>query len=234
MQALLTGLLVFLIVLGVGSAIAGIVYVFLRLRAGESVRVPLRFLFRIYLYLIIVAGLILLVQGLSALVQAGLGAGLGKDFSYRPVPTAYRPPPPERKGEEVQPTLEEQREQKERGLDRAMKEGLLNGVSFTVVGFLIWAVHIWGRRRLETEEERHGILNRVYLILVLIIFSIIAISSLPQAVYDTLRFYLLTPLEGYVQPSPPGQELATALVALPLWIIYLTGVIRASRRQAAN
>ena len=254
MEAIGVVLIVFLILVGVALVVGGALFLFFRFRAGDPISIPLRFLLRVYVYVIIIAGLLLLTQGLSDLLQSGLGSGLGKDFSYRPVyvgvkPVPFRvaPPPPgvaadeltaeereelRRNSEEQERIrIEQQRESREKGLDRALEEGLLKGVSFTIIGAIIWAVHLLGRRWLETREERESPLNQIYLILVVVIFGIITIVNLPQAVFENLRFYLLEPLDEFSRLSPPGGKLSTSIVTLPIWITYLVGAIRAARKS---
>jgi hypothetical protein len=91
---------------------------------------------------------------------------------------------------------------------------------------------VLGRRWLEKPDERDSPLNRVYLSVLVVIFGIITLVNLPQAVHETLRFYLLDPLDEFSKPSPPGGKLAFAIVALPIWIVYLQGTIRMVRRGA--
>ena len=251
----------FLVVLGIiGLIVSGLIYLFTRLRAGEPIRVPLRLVLRVYIYAVIVAGLVLFsIGGLGNLLQAGFGAAFDKEFSYRPV-FIKAPPPPVRvferertaEGEvvtvfgdggvtlELTPEEFEEREEKQRqeqeearlkGLDRAMDEGLINGVSLTLIGALIWGVHMVGRRRLENLEERESPLNRVYLIVVVVIFAVIAIVALAQGVPETTRYLLLEQLDEFGHRSnTPGEPMAVAIVALPIWIIYLMGTVRAMRR----
>jgi hypothetical protein len=117
-----------------------------------------------------------------------------------------------------------------KGLDRAAQEGLLNGLSYTVVGVVIWGVHVLARRRLETAEEREGSLNRGYLVLVAAVFFTIVLVNLPQAIFGLVRFYVLEPLSEFDRPRPPGENLAFAVAALPAWVTYLLGAVRAVRR----
>ena len=227
-----------LVLLGVVAAVGGVVHLILRLRAGEEVTFPLRLLLRIYLYLITLISIIVLVTGASGLVQAGLGAALGKEFSYSPV---YFKVPPirvvepsedagEKLAQEAERAIEEQ-ERLESGLDRAMKEGILKGVSFTLVGAMILGLHSWGRRRMETEDDRRGVFHRVYLILLLVIFGVITLITLPSAIFDTLRFHILEQADEFGRNVRPGEPLATAIVSLPVWAYYLNVTLRLVRRQ---
>ena len=74
----------FLVVVGISVLIGGGLYLFQRSRAGSDPVLPMRLLLRLYLYVVILAGLLLLAQGFSGLLQVGLAYALGGDFSYRP------------------------------------------------------------------------------------------------------------------------------------------------------
>ena len=249
----------FLVVLGgLALIVVGVIYLFTRLRAGEPIRVPLRLVLRVYIYAVIVAGLVLFsIGGLGNLLQAGFGAAFEKEFSYRPVFVGPQPSSvrvieraerggavtviedggvtseltPEEFKEREERLKQEQEEARLEGLDRAMDEGLINGVSLTLIGALIWGVHMVGRRRLENAEERESPLNRLYLIVVVVIFAVIAIVALAKGVPETTRYLLLEPLGEFAHRSnTPGEPLAVAIMALPIWIIYLMGTVRAMRR----
>ena len=233
------------------AVVAGGVVLYLRLRAHEPINLNLRFLFRVYLLVVIVAGLMVFTQGASNLLQAGFASIGGKQFSYNPVhariPGAIElreaPSALELKDRAklTDAELEElsiiQRERQERqnelneerrrlGLDRAMKEGLIQGISFLIIGVAIWGSHFAGRRWMETPEERDSLLNRVYLTLVTITFGVITIVFLPQAVFETFSYLLLDPLDQYRQP---GEKLSLSITALPIWLFFLWQAIRAIR-----
>ena len=223
-----------LILLGLVAAIGVAINFVVRVRSGEAVSFPLRLLFRAYLYLISIVSIVILMVGLSSLVQAGLGATLGKEFSYSPVfksSAPLRPVSPEEGLVKPAPDLKETG--REEGLDRALKEGVLNGLSFTLVGGAVLGLHLWGRRRLESEEERSGMLNRSYLILLLVMFSVAALIALPSAVFDTLEYYILDSGDEFRQ-GRPGSRLAAAIVTVPAWIYFLNATLRILRRQEAD
>ena len=73
------------------AVVAGGVVLFLRLRAREPININLRVVFRVYLLVVIVAGLIVFAQGASNLVQVGFASVGGKQFSYIPVHTQGPP-----------------------------------------------------------------------------------------------------------------------------------------------
>ena len=87
---------------------------------------------------------------------------------------------------------------------------------------------MFGRRKIETPEDRAGPLNRIYLVLLTAIFGIITIVSLPQAVFETLRYAVLDPA---ADRSRPGEKLALSITALPIWLVYLWNTVRAIRRS---
>ena len=157
MNSVLIALVAVAILVVLAGVRAGGVVLYLRLRAGEPININLRFLFRLYLLVVIVAGLMVFAQGSSNLVQAGFASIGGKQFSYTP---AYVPGPPHL--ERVTPSalelkdraqltdteLEElsviqaergrqrsemEEERRRLGLDRALKEGLIQGISFLVI-----------------------------------------------------------------------------------------------------
>ena len=125
--------------------------------------------------------------------------------------------------------IELDEERRRLGLDRAMKEGLIQGISFLVIGLAIWGSHFAGRRWLETPEERDSLLSRVYLTLVTVTFGVITIVYLPQAVFETLSYVLLEPLDQFRQP---GEKLSLSITALPIWLIFLWQAIRAIQLKA--
>ena len=232
MEGVLPFLITGLVLLGLAAAVGGVIYYVIRARSGEAVSFPLRLLFRAYLYIISIISIVILVVGGASLVRAGLGATLGKEFSYSSAYIKFVPRPvvPEETPKELTP--EEEEVQLESGLDRAFKEGILDGLSSIVVGALVLGLHMWGRRRLESEEDRTSMLNRVYLILLLVIFGIVALTALPMAINDTLRYYILD-LDEFSRVVP-GSRLAMAIVTVPVWAYYLYATLRALRREEAT
>ena len=254
MEVIWIALIAFLGMIGAGVLVAGAIIIFLRFRSGINVQVSMRLLLRLYLYVVVIVGLILFTQGASHLLRGGFAAAWGNEFSYQPsfasIPQEREfdraPKPVELKAREdlTDDELEElsqiiaDRERRqtelreiqlERGLKRAQEEGLIKGVSFVLIGGIIWLVHALGRRWLETGEEMASIVSRVYLVLIVVIFGVITIVNLPQGVFESLRYAFLDEF-GEFSRYQPGGKLALSIAALPIWIIYLTGAIRAVRR----
>ena len=231
-------IMVYLVVLGL--VIAGVVYAIQRVRRGEGVGVSLRQVLAFYFYVLTVVTLLIAVGGLSRLVQAGLAVPLGKEFSYYPVyypedypvPVRLEAPPAPTVAPTVVPPktsiiLEEEEARRQKGLDQAFKEGILSGLNFAVVGGVFWLVHQWGRRRFG---QNGGMLEQLYMLSLLGIFAGMTLYSLPTGLYDTLRYYFLDAREI----SPPGGRLATAIVALPFWLFYLSAAFRKLRAGQAT
>ncbi|MBI2908151.1 MAG: hypothetical protein HYX92_10930 [Chloroflexi bacterium] len=218
-----------------------IIYLVSRLRVGGLQEISVRSLLVFYFYLVTVVSLIVTLVGVSVLVKAGLGAVLGPTFSYyRPPLVKPAVPPPALNGRPVppmppQPMEEEQRMRQQREIENNLRSDLLQGGTAAFIGGLVWLAHVYGRRRIETDEERReSMLNRAYLFLVLAVSSIVGIISAAQGIYETLRFYLIQPLDQYAYQAPPGGMLATAIVFVPVWAYYLSTLAREWRRRAAN
>ncbi len=220
-----------------GLVIVGVVFVIQRVRRGEGVSLSLRQVLAFYFYVMTVVTLLVTVGGLSRLVQAGLTVPLGREFSYYPVyyPDAYpvalpqgTPSAPTVAPPQKGPIPEEEEARRQKGLEQALKEGILSGLNFTVVGGVFWLVHQWGRRRFGQNGD---MLEQLYLIGLLSVFAGLTLYSLPSGIDETLRYYLVDSRQGF---SPPGDRLATAIVALPFWLFYLSAAFRRLRASQAT
>ena len=117
------------------------------------------------------------------------------------------------------------------GLQRARDEGLIGGVTFALLGALIWGAHVAGRRFLEQgADERDGLLNRLYLTGATIAFGVLTIVLLPQAIFESLNYALLDDRDF---GDHPGETLALAITTLPIWLAFLWQAIRAVKRAPA-
>jgi hypothetical protein len=204
-------LIVLLLFVVGGIAAGGIVGFIVRGRAGDGGMLPWRFLLRVYLYLALIASLMVTVGGLAELVRAALAVALGEGFSYYPSYPTPAPAPDT-------PLVPEE------GLRRALWEGVLRGITSCGIGSLVLGAHLWVRRRLEVPGEGRDVLGRAYLVFLLLIFSVLVLVTLPFALYHTLRFFLLD-----ARDVRPGEPLARALTVLPLWVWLLyraVGVLR--------
>ena len=73
---------------------------------------------------------------------------------------------------------------------------------------------------------------RTQLILLLVLTSLVGIFSLPTGIYEGLR-YLLRRTDQLAFQQSPGRSIATALVFVPLWLVYLWAALRRIRAEIA-
>lgn len=198
-------------------------------RGGAGIDASPRSLLRIYLYLGSLVSILVLVWGLSVAGTGVIGA-IAPDFAYgspalvRPVPDC--PPGEARCG----PNAPEQAALQRQQWERQTRENLLQGLTSAIAGALFWAVHWYGRREIETRDERAGLLRRGFYLVGTAVFGIASIVLLPAAVYSALRFWLI-PLGEFDFRPGVGESLAAALVVVPAWLVFLRIVLGEMRRQ---
>jgi hypothetical protein len=223
------GVIVMVAVLGL---IAGAIV--LAVRGGRSgLDLGPRTLVRAYLYVASLAGVVVLVAGLSGVLNAGLAATLGDGFVYgddvraQPVPACPPVTEPNVKcpPAQTQPDLEQQRA---RELARRRGEDLIRGLTFSVFGALFWGAH-WAARRGLAENEASPGLRRGYLMLGTVVFGLATIVLLPTGTYQALSYVLLPAGPGTFRPGV-GDALAGGLATLPAWLTYLWLVVQDLRR----
>ena len=253
MEVIWAVIFAFVVLIAIVAVITGGVFLFVKMRAREPINVNLRFLVRLYLLIVVVAGLLVMTQGASDLLRAGFASMGSNQFSYNPVyvrlasddvPRRFSPLEIKDRQqltddeldelvlfqtEREALDLEQEAERRRVGLERAKDEGLIQGFSFLFIGVLIWGSHFAGRRWLETGEEKESLLSRVYLVLVTITFGIITIVFLPQAMFETFRYVVLDPVDAF-RNEQPGEKLSLSLTTLPIWLLYLYAVIQTMRR----
>ena len=188
-----------------------------------------RALVRLYLYIASMAGIIVLVIGLSGILTVGFAAAFGNGFVYgdtpsiAPLPACAPSPDPSAKCVPAgQPdfALQRQREQ-----DRRRGDDLIRGLTFTVFGGVFWGAHFLARRGVMGPDEASSGLRRGYLLLGTVIFGIATVILLPTGIYQALS-YLILPADPGTYRSGAGDSLPGGLVTLPIWLIYLWLVVR--------
>jgi hypothetical protein len=141
---------------------------------------------------------------------------------------------PERQVPPQVPRSEEQRLEQDRQQERQFHEGLLQGASMAVVGGIVWAIHFLGRRRVAGAKAKgSSFLPMAYLIIMLVISSITGIIGLTSGVYETLRYFLVQPINESEYWSPPGQSVSIAIVFVPVWAYFLVALLRGLNRGGA-
>jgi hypothetical protein len=208
-------------------------------RGGDGLDFAPRNLLRLYLHIASLAGIIILAIGLSGILNAGLAAALGTGFVYGsnsfPVPAIAQPCPPnippgspECKG--IPPDFAERQA---RELERRRGDDLIRGITFAVFGALFWGAHWAARRSVVGPDEPLSGMRRGYLMLGTVIFGLSTVVLLPMGIYQALSFLILPAADGVYRPGA-GESLSGGLVTLPIWIIYLSLVVRELRGQSGN
>lgn len=235
------GILIPLSILAVlAILIAVAVYIVTRIRSGEPLVLSFRTILLAYLYLMSIASLLVFAVGLSTTFKALSSDLFGREFSYwTPPATRFAPARPVAPGQPMEPDLkpqpvpEEERERDRRQVERQYQEDLIQGGTLVVAGGLIWAFHLYGRRRGQVSEEAsQDFFHKSYLTILLVIFSIVGIIALPMAAYELLRFFILQPDE-FSSRQPPGATVGIALVFVPGWVAALLQVMRRTRLETS-
>ena len=207
----------------IGSA----VFLLLKIRSSSSVSISYRIVLRVYFYIVLMISVVIIsLGGLATLINVGLGEAVDPQFSYGNV---YRDHSYELErianNDQIEQDSESVRSLDEK-LDLEKKSNLINGISVTLIGFLILVAHLFGRRWVETADESHDSLRKVYLIAGLSIFAVASITSLASAIPEALRYVLLEVNQG---EESPGMALSISLVSLPIWAYFLLNTIRTMR-----
>ncbi|HVR87980.1 MAG TPA: hypothetical protein VHG53_00360 [Candidatus Limnocylindria bacterium] len=200
-------------------------------RGREGLDLAPRNLLRLYLYIASLAGIIVLVIGLSGILNAGFATAFGNGFVYGESPRFAAPCPPGAAGCQLYLQLDPVEQQRQQ-LDRRRAEDLIRGGTFAVFGLLFWSAH-WAARRgaLALDEGQSGI-RRAYFMLGTVIFGLATIVLLPMGVYQAISNLILPPIENSYRPGA-GESLAAGVVTLPAWLIYLWLVSRDFRGARA-
>jgi hypothetical protein len=227
------------IVTVLGTLVAVTVFVVLRIRSGEPLVLPLRTILVAYFHLVSIVAVLILAVGLTTLLKAALSGPLGRSFSYyqpnRELMTA-RAEAGSAGQVRTGPTaeqLEEQRQRELRRIEQEYRNDLIQGTTMVVVGGVLWPLHAWGRRRIvRLGDSASSFFAKAHLTLLLVLFSLIGVISLPLAIYEALRYLL--PEDDLTFRPAPGGTVATALVFVPLWLYYLWTALHRMRRETAE
>jgi len=231
-----------------------------RLASASRAHLTFAGLLSAYFQLVSGVSLIVLLSGLTALLTAAGASLLGPDFSYRAsgaagfsqpaaAPAAraataqataanagssgpssvVKPAPTPIPVATVSPEL---RERQQLDQERQQREGLAQGISLSVVAGVLFVLHWLGRRNVLPRLGQDPRPSRAYVGLMLALFSLTGVITLPLAAAQVSSFYTApTPLPGtFNQPQPPGGTLALAVAVIPFWVAFLMSVSRAAHR----
>ena len=216
----------------VGAVVGAIALV---MRGGRGVEWAPRSLVRVYLYVASLAGIVVLVVGLSGVLNAGFAAAFGDSFVYGDssfVTPAGCPPPVDPTMKCVPGASQDFAQQRLRENARRRANDLIRGVTFTVFGALFWGAHRIARRGVIGGDETSTGLRRGYLMLGTVVFGLTTVVLLPTGIYQALSYLLLPAESGMFRPGV-GDALAGGLVTLPVWLLYLWLVVREIRSGPA-
>ena len=223
-----------LAVVAIVGAIVGAIALVMRGGRGGLDWGPRSFV-RVYLYIASLAGIVVLVVGLSGVLTVAFAAAFSDSFVYgdssfiAPVPACAPVSDPNVKCPPVQQDFAAQRAQEN---SRRRADDLIKGVTFTVFGAIFWGAHWLARRGVATADESSSGLRRGYLMLGTVVFGLTTVILLPTGIYQALS-YLLLPAQNGVFRQGVGDSLAGGLVTLPVWLIYLWLVVRDLRAVPA-
>jgi hypothetical protein len=166
-------------------------------------------LLRTYLYIASLAGVVTLAFGLVGLVDAVLAAALGTTFVY---------------GGQSATTA---------GVtDTRAAEDAVRGVTFSIFGALFWFVHWLGRKRAAGGDA--GSQYRAYVLVGAAAFGIATIAFVPSGVYQALSNWLVARGPGDTYRAAVGEPLASGIVSLAIWLLYLRAALAAARQPAVQ
>ena len=230
---MLLGAIVPLAVLGL--IVLGLVALFRRGANGPDFG-P-RSLLRLYLYVASLAGIILLVVGVSGLLNAGFATAFGTGFSYGqsyvvPAIAPACPPNVPPGSPQCKPSPTDQLDRNARENERKKADDLIRGATFTIFGLVFWGAHWGARRAIVGADEPSSGLRRGYLMIGTVVFGLATVSLLPMGIYQALSYAILPPAEsGY--RSGAGEALAAGIATLPVWLVYLWLVVEDFRAARA-
>jgi hypothetical protein len=223
-----------LVAVAIVGAIVGAIAILVRGGRNAMDFAP-RNLVRVYLYIASMAGIIVLVVGLSGILTVGFAAAFGNGFVYGDQTGLIAPacPPTTDPNVKCAPgTPQDLTQQRQRELDRRRGDDLIRGLTFTVFGAVFWGAHFIARRGVMGPDEASSGLRRGYLLLGTVIFGIATVILLPTGTYQALSYLILPADQGVFRPGA-GDSLPGGLVTLVVWLIYLWLVVRDVRGAPA-
>jgi len=224
-----------LVAVAIVGAIVGAIAILVRGGRNAMDFAP-RNLVRVYLYIASMAGIIVLVIGLSGVLTVGFAAAFGNGFVYGDqsfIAPPVCPPPTEPNVKCAPNTPQDFAQQRQRELDHRRADDLIRGLTFTVFGAVFWGAHYVARRGVMATDEASSGLRRGYLLLGTVIFGIATVILLPTGIYQALS-YLILPADQGVFRQGAGDSLPGGLVTLAVWLVYLWLVVRDVRGAPAQ
>ena len=213
------------------AVVVAVLVIFLQ-RGRDTFDLSLDGLLRGYLYVASLAAVIVFAAGVAGLIAYVLSAAVGFDFVYGgsfPQPAiAPAPCPPDATCPPVtifRPQDDYRRFQQ--------SQDLIRGATFVMFGAIFWGAHWLARRSLAPRDERASGLYRAYLMVGTVIFGIATIALVPFGIFQALSVLIGSDQPGLFRPGV-GETLPGGLAALPIWLVYLSLVLRTIRGGVAR
>jgi hypothetical protein len=225
---------------GIVGFFGAAVYLIMQARSGRSVKFSLAGFLVVYVYVAAFLGMLVMAIGGSQAVNAGLSKVISPEFSYgrQTAPDVSLVDPEQdgssdsgRRQQEAQQSGDEQRlkeqvAREDRRLENEFRVGLWQGLAMAIAGGVIYGFHLAARLLLgaigRMRELRLG-----YLCVMLAVFGLVTIISIPAAIAQTMEHVVQIP--GDYLPGA-GADVANVIVCTPIWLVVLTLLLRQVRR----
>lgn len=195
-------------------------------------------LVRLYLYVASLAAVVLFVIGAASLVNVASATIVGEDFTYGRSPEGYfhipapcPPNMPDCEAARAHDIAVNPRDRIQEQRDRLRGDDLVRGITFTVIGALIWGAH-WSARRRFGADDRVSSMRRGYLMAGTLLFGLVTVVLLPWGMYQALATWILPPSPTLFIAT--AETLTSGVAALPVWLIYLRLVLHEAASQSAG
>jgi len=207
--------------------IGGAVYLLSKLGGVSSIKFSYRAAMRIYFHTVLLISIgLFTIGGVSTLLKVGFGELVGPQFSYGNVYQDHRHDQREKQQDNYPAYLDGEPRTLPEKIDDEITSNLINGISMGIIGLFLLIIHYFGAKWIETNSERSDLLRKCYLLTGLAIFTLVTLISLTASIPETLRYALIETDRG---EGSPGETLAIAIAALPVWIVYLVLTIKKTR-----
>lgn len=109
---------------------------------------------------------------------------------------------------------------------------IINGITLFATSLIVLAGHKLLLVYIERKDKNFEILDKLYTLTNLTLYSIISIIAIPGSIYQMLTYYFIENdnLSHYGR-AIPGESLAIALIASPIWILFIVKALNIYRKE---
>lgn len=210
--------------------IGGVAFAVQAIKNKDSLKEVFGFqmLLKLYTYIILFISLILMVVGTGMMINSALSHLFGYAFSYQvnyyydAVPVKGETPYDYQMPSDTSQEIMIIDGQKYTYNKTTQQRQALNGVVLLITSTIIFAIHAFILKELRKNEDEYESLDKSYIVLNLLLYSIASIVSLPMSIYGAVDYYFNS---GYdfndYSRNIPGPAIAIALVCIPIWILFI-------------